>query len=230
MWKPKKYKYILWDIDDTLIDFKKSEKAALRQCFQTYGIELSDEDIMAYSKINHQYWHSLEKGEVEKQYLLVQRFHDFGQYLDKTLDAVAINDAYQLALGQHAVMYEYGYDLCKEIQGQCYQCAVTNGTEVAQIKKLTLTGLLPLFDDIFISDVVGYEKPNILFFDHCFANIKDFKKEEAIIIGDSLTSDIQGANNAGIACCYFDHNRVEVDGSLRIDYIIHDLSELRNIL
>lgn len=220
------YKYILWDIDDTLINFKKSEKAALQQCFTPYGITLSDEEIEVYSEINRAYWKKLEQGLIEKHILLVKRFEDFGEYLHKTIDGPAINAAYQLALGDYVIFNDGAMDVCKVLQTRAKQYAVTNGTAVAQDKKLKASGLIHIMEDVFISDKIGYEKPDIRFFDVAFSRIPNFRKEEAIIIGDSLTSDMRGGNNAGIACCWYNPKGLECPEDLKVDYIIRDLSEL----
>ncbi|MFI3172066.1 MAG: YjjG family noncanonical pyrimidine nucleotidase [Eubacteriales bacterium] len=221
-----KYKYILWDIDDTLINFKKSEKAALQQCFAPYDIILTDAEIEVYSEINKKYWSSLEKGLIDKPTLLVKRFEELGAYLQKTVDAVNINKAYQLALGDYVIFNDGALELCTKLQKQAKQYAVTNGTAVAQDKKLRTSGLIHIMDDVFISDKIGYEKPDIRFFEYAFAHIPGFKKEEAIIIGDSLTSDMQGGNNSGIACCWYNPKKLEKPDGLRIEYIISDLHEL----
>lgn len=224
-----KFKYILWDIDDTLINFKKAEKAALQQCFTPYDITLSDEEIQVYSEINHNYWKQLEEGRIEKSTLLVQRFRDFGIHLNKDIDATAINANYQLALGDHVFFNEGAFELCSELQSSVKQYVVTNGTAVAQDKKLKISGLIDIMDGVFISDKIGYEKPDIRFFEYVFSQIPDFKKEEAIIIGDSLTSDMQGGCNAGITCCWYNPKGLACPTDLPIHYTITSLNDLRTL-
>lgn len=239
----KNYEIILWDIDDTLIDFKASEKMALRSCFAEYGVELSDEDIDVYSNINHNYWKLLEQGKVVKTEMLVQRFVDFIECLKQSetevackgvkqpdIDGADINMKYQLALGDYPVMYEDALAICTELKGKKRQYAVTNGTIVAQEKKLKNTGLDQIFEQIFISDEVGYQKPDVRFFQHCFENISDFHIESVLLIGDSLSSDMKGGNLAGVDCCWANMRNEEKPEDLRIDYEIHKLKELRDIL
>lgn len=226
------YKYLLWDIDDTLIDFKASEKVALRKCFDVYGVELTDEDIAEYSRINREYWKLLEHGKVEKASMLIRRFDDFIEYL--AVDGVegsAINEAYQVGVGDYAVMYDGAYEICCRLQGVKKQYAITNGTAVAQERKLEHTGLGKIFDEVFISDLVGYQKPDVRFFDHVMKQIPGFKVDDALVIGDSLSSDMKGANNAGIDCCWFNPNgMVNTDATLRIDYEIKSLEEVFEII
>lgn len=227
----KNYEFILWDIDDTLIDFKKSESHALRQCFNQYDIQISDEDIAVYSKINQEYWEQLEEGLVVKKAMLVRRFEDFLAFLEvHHVSGEVINELYQKALGDHVVMFPGAYDLCKELHGVKKQYVVTNGTIVAQNKKLKNTGLVKFFDKIFISDEVGYQKPDVRFFNHCFYEIPNFDLNKAIIIGDSLTSDMKGALNAGIDSCWFNPNGLDKSDDIRVNYQVTKLEELRDII
>lgn len=227
----KNYKYILWDIDDTLIDFKQSEAHALRQCFNEYDIEVSDEQLAVYSEINQGYWRQLEEGLVEKKSMLNQRFDDFLSYLKAPhVSGAEINKRYQEALGDHVEMFPDAYDLCKELSKIKKQYVVTNGTIVAQNKKLKNTGLIEFFDKIFISDEIGFQKPDVRFFNHCFKEIPDFNLREAIIIGDSLSSDMKGAMNAGIDSCWFNPRKVDNKNQIDTTFEISHLSELRDII
>ena len=123
-----------------------------------------------------------------------------------------------------------GYELIKELKGQVKQYAVTNGSFNVQSRKLAKSGLKELFEDCFISDQIGVEKPNVEFFDHVKAAIGDVTETEILIVGDSLTSDIKGGNNAGILCCWYNPQKKENTKGLHIDYEIQDLREVRNIL
>lgn len=227
----KNYEFILWDIDDTLIDFKASEAHAIRQCFKKYNIEVSDEELAIYSEINRQYWLKLEVGEVEKESMLNQRFDDFLLVLGVThVVGTEINSMYQEALGDHVEMFPGAYDLCKELHGVKKQYVVTNGTITAQNKKLKHTGLGEFFDQIFISDEVGYQKPDVRFFHHCFRAIPNFDPSKAIIIGDSLTSDMKGAQNVGIDSCWFNPRNLKNHSGVKCTYEINKLTEIRRFL
>lgn len=227
----KDYKFILWDIDDTLIDFKASEKVALIKCFKAYGVDLSEEDIKKYSKINHNYWKLLELGQIEKAYMLEKRFTDFIEYLGaKEIDGASINKEFQMSIGDHVVMYEGALEICQKLQGVKPQYAVTNGTIIAQERKLKNTGLDKIFDGVYISDKIGYQKPDLRFFEHVFANIPNFNPKEAIIIGDSLSSDMKGANNTGIDCCWFNARNVVNEESISVNYEVKCIQELYEIL
>lgn len=226
----KKYKFILWDIDDTLIDFKSSERLAIKKCFSDYGVEVSDADVEVYSGINHGYWLKLERGEMKKSDVLLSRFVDFAKYLGVEVDIEKINHEYQVQLGENAVLNEYAWEIVTSLSERCGQYAVTNGTAEAQHRKLKNTRLVEVLDKIFISEEVGVEKPNVAFFDFCFSQIPDFEKQHAIIVGDSATSDIKGGNNAGIDTCFFSKKGGVLPCGIHADYIISSLQELFEIL
>ncbi len=225
-------KVILWDIDGTMLNFEEAEKIAIRKCFAKFELgECTDEMLHTYSGINQKYWEKLERGEMTKSEILVGRFVDFftvsGMDVSK---AVPFNEEYQIRLGDTAVFYEGGLETVKALKGKVLQCAVTNGTKTAQNLKLKNSGLVQLLDHIFISEEMGIEKPGIGFFNKVFDVIGDYAKDEILIVGDSLTSDIQGGNNAGIKTCWFNLNGKKNELGLRVDYEIRSLSEVLNIV
>ena len=225
-------KVILWDIDGTLLSFKLAEKAAIRACFAKFGLgELTDEMLAEYSAINAKYWKRLELGELTKGQVLRGRFEEF--FSTYGLDASCVDDfnaEYQVRLGETVVFNDNGKELVERLRGKVKQVAVTNGTLVAQRGKLKNSGLDQLLDDVFISDVVGVEKPGKGFFDAVFAAIGEYGKDEVLIVGDSLTSDMQGGNNAGILCGWYNPKGEPVPDHLRVDYDIRDLNAVELIL
>lgn len=225
-------KVVLWDIDGTLLSFKLAERAAIRACFAKFGLgEITDEMLAEYSQINAKYWKRLELGELTKPQVLRGRFEEF--FTAYGLDTSCVDDfnaEYQVRLGETVVFNDNGKELVQRLRGKVKQYAVTNGTLVAQRGKLKNSGLDQLLDDVFISDVVGVEKPGKGFFDAVFAANGTYEKDEVLIVGDSLTSDIQGGNNAGILCCWYNPAGEAVPGHLRVDYDIRDLNELTAII
>ena len=225
-------KVILWDIDGTLLSFKMAERAAIRACFAQFGLgELTDEMLSRYSAINASYWKRLELGELTKRQVLRGRFEEF--FAAYGLDTGCVDDfnaAYQVRLGETVVFNDSADTLVRELRGKVKQYAVTNGTLVAQRGKLKNSGLDQLLDDVFISDVIGVEKPGIGFFDAVFAAIGRYEPDEVLIVGDSLTSDIQGGNNAGILCGWYNPGGAPVPEGLRVDYDIRDLNAVKLIL
>lgn len=227
-----KIKAVLWDIDGTLLNFIAAQKVALRKCFELHGLgECTDEMLVRYSAINHKYWQMLERGELTKPEVLVGRFRAF--FESEGLDiskAEAVNDEYQVRLGDTICFENHALDVVLALKGKVAQYAVTNGTKIAQDRKLANSGLDLLLDDVFISDVIGIEKPNVGFFDAVWERTGRFEKEQCIIIGDSLTSDMQGGVNAGILTCWYNPNELENDTNLVLDYEIRDLNEVLDII
>ena len=225
-------KVILWDIDATLLDFLAAEKAAIRTFFSKYNLgECTDEMLGRYSIINKKYWEMLERGEMSKADILVNRFREF--FASEGIETECekeFNDSYQVALGDTICFRDNGYELVKKLQGRYRQFVVTNGTFVAQERKLRKSGIGELVEEAFISDLIGFEKPSIEFFDYVFEKIGEYDKNEVLIIGDSLTSDMQGGNNAGIVCCWYNPNHLENTKNVKIDYEIEDLWQLEEIL
>lgn len=225
-------KTVLWDIDGTILNFEKSESYAVKKCFEIYSLgECTNDMIKRYSAINQKYWRRLEKGELTKQQVLVMRFLEFFDSEGIICsDVEGFNSEYQIRLGDTVFFNDDGYELISLLRGVVKQYAVTNGTAVAQDRKLKRSGLDKLFDGIFISDKLGAEKPSPEFFDKVFSSIDGIKKDETLIVGDSLTSDILGGNNAGILCCWYNPSGAPLTGGLRADYIINDLRQVKKII
>lgn len=225
-------KVILWDIDGTLLNFLEAEKCAIRKCFEIFGLgECTDKMLSEYSLINKKYWEILERGEMTKPQILEARFVDFFRaYGLDTSVAPAFNKEYQLQLGETICFNDNGYELVKKLKGTYKQYAVTNGTKVAQDKKLNKSGLIDLFDGVFISDVIGFEKPSKEFFEPVFEELKDYNKEEILIVGDSLTSDMQGGSNVGVLCCWYNPEHKKNDKDIKMEFEIDDLNQLMYIL
>lgn len=225
-------KVILWDIDGTLLNFEKAERYAIRKCFSLFGLgECTDEMLAEYSQINRKYWEKLERGELSKPEVLKGRFLEFFALERPAFEKTdAFNGEYQQQLGEAVFFQDDGYELVKRLKVHVKQYAVTNGTYTAQKKKLEKSGLGELLDGVFISDKVGAEKPSGEFFDAVRAQIGHYEGNEIMIVGDSLTSDIQGGNNAGILCCWYNPQGAGNDKGLRVDYDIADLRQVEEII
>ena len=223
---------ILWDVDGTLLDFIAAEKAAIKTLFGEFNLgQCSDEMIKRYSEINKGYWQRLERGEITKQEVLVGRFKEFfeSEGLDSSV-AEEFNSLYQLRLGDTIVYHDDSLEIIRSLKGRLRQYVVSNGTVEAQSKKLRLSGLGELMDGIFLSEHIGVEKPNIEFFDKVFEEIEPADRSSILIVGDSLTSDIQGGNNAGIITCWYNPQGDKAPDKYRIDYEISDLHQIYEII
>ena len=227
-----KYKYLLWDIDGTILNFELAERAAIRSLFERFKLgDCSDEMLMYYSQINKRYWQLMESGKIKKDKMLVERFIEFFSNKGINADIAAeFNKEYQIALCDTIVFNDDAINIIKHQKKTCKIIIVTNGTEVVQEKKLERSGLNDIADNVFISELVGFEKPNIKFFEKVIleVGIKDLK--EALIIGDSLTSDIQGGHNIGIDTCWYNPKNEENITLLSPTYTIRNLHELENII
>lgn len=229
---------ILWDVDDTLLDFKKSEYHAITCCFEKYGIKSDPDMLDRYHVINQGYWKRLELGEVDKETVLNGRFVTlFNEYNIQDIDLKKFREDYQSALGEVYFYLDDSLTYCKSLQGKYRQYIVTNGVESTQLRKLNLAGFDKITDGIFISERVGVSKPNPKFFKACFEQIGEFDASRTIIVGDSLSSDMLGGNNAGISTCWYNPNRkpLEKVGAkkeivVKIDFEISKLQELSNWL
>jgi len=226
------YKYLLWDIDGTVLNFLASEAYAIRALFEEYNLgKCSDEMLEEYSKINVKYWKKLERNELTKAEILVGRFREFfGKIGVDVSIAEEFNEKYQVVLGDYVEFVDNAEKVLLSQKGRYILAGVTNGTKVAQERKLRLSGLDKVFDSIFISEVVGFEKPNKEYFDYVFKKLGITNKEEVLIIGDSLTSDMKGGNLAGIDTCWFnpDHHNNTLEFS--VTYEIDNLAKLNDIL
>lgn len=223
---------ILWDVDGTLLDFSKSESCGIRRCLEEIGFpDCSDEMLERYARINHRYWEALERGEITKKEVLQGRFETF--FREEGIpcsDIAAFNESYQKKLGEVFFENENAVGLCRRLRGRVRQYVVTNGTVEAQKNKLKNSGLGESMDGVFISDEIGVEKPGVGFFDCVFSKIGPVKRNEVLIVGDSLTSDMQGGNNAGILCCWYNPKRKPNTAGVRIDYEIRSLQEVERLL
>ena len=219
---------ILWDVDGTLLDFAAAERAAMEGLYRDFGLgDCSGEALGRYSAINRRYWESLERGEITKPELLVRRFQDFFRGEGLAVDAEAFNAAYQSRLGTTAVPRDDSVELVRSLRGRVRQYAVSNGTVIAQTRKLRRSGLDALMDGVFLSEKLGAEKPDAAFFDAVFAAIGPVERREVMIVGDSLTSDIRSGRNAGIVTCWYSP---EGGASDLPDHTIRDLREVCGFL
>jgi len=221
-------KAVLWDIDGTLLNFLAAEKNAIRKCFSIFGLgECTDSMIEEYSEINKKYWYLLETGQISKQDMLVARFRDFFALHDLDTDkAVPFNREYQLRLADTIVFCDGAQEVLSELKGNVIQCAASNGTKTAQTGKLAASGMDRIFDHIFISEDIGYEKPYKGFFDAVFKKLSPVKASEIMIVGDSTTSDIRGGCDSGLVTCWYNPSGLPLPAGLRADHIIKDLREV----
>lgn len=202
------YKNLLFDMDMTILDFNMAERQALSGALKHLGVEPTEEILQRYNEINLSQWKLLEKGELTREELKVRRFRLLFEEMGIDIDPKEGAANYEPRLAQGSYYMEGARELLEKLQGQYAMYIVSNGTASIQHSRIAGADLAKYFDDIFISEEVGYNKPDRRFFDFCFEAIekrqgKPICREETVIIGDSLTSDIQGGNQAGIDTVWF---------------------------
>ena len=221
---------VLFDLDDTLFDFHKAEKIALTKTLVHFGIDPTEETLALYSTINAAHWKRLELGEISREEVKVGRYRELFKTIGVECDPVKATAYYEsmLAIGH------YFMPGAPELLGELYRkyrlYIVSNGTAKVQEGRIGSSGIAKYMDGIFISQLLGANKPDKQFFDICFAEIPDFSLSETVIIGDSLSSDIKGGINAGITTVWFNPKGIENDNDIKPDYTIKELSEVPGLL
>lgn len=219
-------KNILFDLDDTIFDFHLAEKIALKKTLMQVGVDPTDEIMASYSEINKEHWRMLERGEITRDALKTSRYRKlFDSYGLETSEFEAAG-AYEVLLGVGHYYIEGAHELLEELCGKYDLYIVSNGTTCVQKGRIASSDIEKYVKGIFISQEIGVNKPAKEFFDACFAQMDGAKREESVIIGDSLTSDIQGGANAGITSIWFNPNGKENNTGICPDYEIRSLAEI----
>lgn len=223
-------KYVFLDLDDTLLDFVKSERRAIRATLTKLGIRPTKAVVERYHHINAAQWKLLERGEITREQVLYRRFALLFDEYGIDGDPHATQRIYEKELGTGHYFIAGAKRMLKQLSKEYQLYLVTNGLAVVQHSRLKSAKIAPFFQEIFISQEVGYNKPHPEYFEHCFSAIDGFQKENAIIIGDSLSSDMKGGNAAGIRTCWFNPHDQVASTDVSVDYEIHRLSQLPALL
>ena len=220
------YDVILMDIDNTLLDFDAATRDALAQLLARFGLDLTPEREARFHVINNRLWTAYEHGEIPKSAIFERRFAQHLGEMGVETDPLEANELYARGLRESAVLMPHCTELLDALKERCRLFAVTNGVVTTQLPRLAKSGLGRYFEQVFISETMGSKKPEKEFFDLVFAAIGPVDKARCILLGDSLTSDMQGGRNAGIATCFLG----EDTGDDRCDYVISDLMEFLEIV
>ena len=223
-------KNILIDLDDTILDFKKCERVALGKALTELSIAHNEDTIKRYSEINDMHWKMLERGEITRSEVLLGRFERLFEEIGADCSGDLAWKTYEEMLGGQCYFVDGAIDLLKELSERYNLYIVSNGTATVQDKRIELADISKYFKNIFISQRIGVNKPDVRFFEACFGEIEDFKKEETIIIGDSLSSDIKGGNNAGIRTVWYNPNCANNKTDAKVDFEIKTLDKIKEIL
>ena len=222
-------KTVFLDLDDTILDFKMSERVALIKTLKELDIEPTEEIIKKYSQYNISQWKRLELGEISREEVKVNRFRLLFDDIAVDVSPEITTEIYE----EHLAHGHYFVDGAKEMLDSLYKdydlYLVSNGAKKVQEGRMKTADINHCFKGIFVSEVVGFEKPNVEFFNKVFSQIDNFNPNEAVIIGDSLSSDIKGGKNAKIKTVWYNPNGLEFSDIVP-DYQISSLDEIKPLL
>ena len=221
---------ILLDADDTLLDFRRAESEAIGAALTYLGVEPTPAIAARYSAINQSQWERLERREITREQVLQNRFDILFAELGVEQDSSRTQKVYESHLRRGGFLLPGALELLETLHGRYRLYLVSNGSGEIQDSRLEIAGICRYFDGIFISQRMGADKPSPAFFERCFSAIPDFRREETIILGDSLTSDILGGKNAGIRTCWFNGRGKPAREDIIPDYTIKALEEFPALL
>lgn len=226
-----KYYCILFDADNTLLNFDAAENKALAETLVNFGIEPDAETVQTYRTINEELWRQLEKGQIRREKLFGERFSRFLKAIDAAGDGVEMNRCYLEQLSTHPdLMSPEVLDVLRELSEVATLAIVSNGAQKVQTRRLAESGVMNFMEDVFISEKMGCEKPNARIFDAALRALGVENREHVLMVGDSLSSDIQGGSNAGLDTCWYNPNHAENPGKVCPTYEISNLEELYQLV
>ena len=223
-------KAVLIDIDDTLLDFGLSARAAMRQGFEEYGLPFSERAYGAFTRVNDALWQQIERGELTTDGLFARRWNEIFAALDIEEDGPHFERRFLALLHATAIPVEGAAELCRYLSGRYVLCAASNAFYDQQRDRLRAAGMLPYFSHLFISEQLGLRKPDRAFFDACLAALPGVSANECVMIGDSLTADVAGGKNAGMGTIWFDRAHRSVPADCAADHTVRTLAEIKTLL
>jgi 2-haloacid dehalogenase len=225
-----KYQHLLFDLDGTLFDYDKAESDALENTFHQFGFEYESEFLTIYRELNHLIWQDFENGKIAQKVLKTKRFEQLAESLNLKFDSSKFSDNYLLNLSKGIELIDGTEELLENLAGKAKLYLITNGLTIVQRPRIKNSTIGKYFDDVIISEEVGFAKPQKEIFDLAFDMMGIPGKDEVLIIGDSISSDIAGGINYGIDTCWYNPNSKELENNLTPTYEILDLHELTTII
>ncbi|MFL0200899.1 YjjG family noncanonical pyrimidine nucleotidase [Exiguobacterium acetylicum] len=223
------YTTVLFDIDHTLLDFEATERSAFRRLLEQQELQWTPEREARYKTLNQALWKALERGEVTREEVIHSRFVTFFAEEGRTVDGREVDETYRGYLAQGTELIPGATALLEQLAGNVTMYVVTNGMSKTQSARLEGAGLTDFFEGVFVSEETGFQKPMAGFFDYVFARIPQFDPARTIIVGDSLSADIAGGNQAGIATCWFNPDGKSA-ADIKPTFTITSLAELPALL
>lgn len=224
------FQTIFFDLDDTLLDFGAAETVAISKTFRDIGLDPTPALIARYKELNEAQWEAFERGELSREAVLLRRFSLLFAELRLPIEAAPTEDRYRAYLGQGHYFVDGAVEILEYLAPKYDLYLASNGVAATQYSRLESAGISHFFREIFISETTGHHKPERAYFDYCFSHIPHADRARTLMIGDSLSSDIRGGINAGIRTCWFNPHQKPATPSLRPDYEIQALSDLRKFL
>ncbi len=224
------YTTLLLDLDDTILDFKKAERVALEKTLSSFSLMPSEEVCARYSQINQLHWEMLERKELTREQVKLQRFEKLFSEHGIEVDSALCAKRYMENLACGHYFLPDAPQALEKLSKQYSLYLVSNGTYDVQMSRLKSADIIQYFQKIFISETVGADKPDPLFFSRVFEQIPNFDKEKTIIVGDSLTSDILGGMQAGITTCWVNASQKPPRSDIPADYTICSIGKLEALL
>lgn len=225
-----KYNWILFDADNTLFDFNKSAHEALEKTFSDFSIPFTNHHIDEYHEVNHQCWLAFEQGKMDAVKLRSERFRLFLDKIGIDINAQKMGHQYLDHLANCPYLLDGAIPLLERLHGKVKMAIVTNGLKEVQRQRFKLTNIYRYFEEVVISDEIGVSKPNPAFFDFTFQQIGVPQKEEALMVGDSLSSDITGGHNYGLATCWYNPQRKDNTSGIQPTYECYNLDEFEQTI
>lgn len=225
-----RYNCIMIDIDNTLLDFDAAERKALVETLKEYSLPFDEAALARYHEINASLWTELNKGKIKRDKLVVERFEKFAKEFGCDVKPSELNRAYSEHLATHADVIPGAEEALQELSEVATMVAVSNGTESVERGRLKLSGYEKYFDEVLISEAVGVSKPNPKIFQMAIRKLGIEYTDKVLVVGDSLSADIQGAVNAGLDSCWVNLNEAENTTDLTPTYEVHSLQELYPIV
>lgn len=222
-------KAVFIDVDNTLLDFNRCAIWSMQKAFEDYKLNFEPEMFETFTAVNDRLWLEIEKGELTKEELYATRWNLIFAILGIDVDGVRFENVFYSHLTESAEPVDGALELLRYLHSKYLVCAASNASYAQQIKRLSNAGMSELLDRIFISEQIGFSKPKEEFFERCFEKISPITPSESVMIGDSLTADIEGGARFGMKTCWYDHNATGITSDLP-DITVRTLGEIKNYL